>query len=193
MKQKVVLFVSLVCFAQLGVTLTRELSKSFSTNTSLEQRFSTEIQAVLGQITSVKQKAIELLSLAKHTESGSPPHTSATKDSSNEPQRDPFVPFYSSVSPDHPSRLAPLTSYELSQLRVSAIIGDGDGNRIASVETSSGRIFILKPGTPIGKKGGTVYAITSQGILVSEPSSTNLLSRETTASITEISLTKANS
>jgi Tfp pilus assembly protein PilP len=193
MKQKVVLFVSLVCFAQLGVTLTRELSKSFSTNTSLERRFSTEIETVLSQITSVKKKAVELLSLANHVKPNSSPNTKPSKDIDKEPQRDPFVPFYSSVAPDHPSRLAPLTSYELSQLRVSAIIGDGDGNRIASVETSSGRIFILKPGTPIGKNGGSVHAITSHGVLVSEPTSKNLLSRETKASITEISLTKANS
>ena len=198
MKQKVVLFVSLVCFAQLGVTVTRELSSNLTSNSSLEQRFSAEVDRVLLQIASVKEKAVSLLSLENNKEvtdlpigEKKPPKVAENKQLDTQvPERDPFVPFYSVVTKENPSHLAPLTSYELSQLRVSAIIGDSDGNRMASVETVSGGIFIVKPGTPVGKNGGTVRAITGRSVVIAEPTA-GLLSTTSKASVTEITLTKS--
>ena len=191
MKQKVVLFVSLVCFAQLGVTLTKELVKNFSNDSSIQQTFSSELENLITSIAQVKQRAQELLASPKvetlahrvDDDKSSPPQ---------ENEQDPFVPFYSITAETSLDRLAPLTSYELSQLRVSAIIGDAQNNRIASVETVSGGIFIVRPGTPVGKHGGTIQAITEQDILIAEPTS-NIHARANNHSITEITLSKGDS
>jgi Tfp pilus assembly protein PilP len=153
---------------------------------------------VLLQIASVKEKAVSLLALANNKnlpelpidEKNPPTVANGNQLETQVPERDPFVPSYSVVAKENPSHLAPLTSYELSQLRVSAIIGDSDGNRMASVETVSGGIFIVRPGTPVGKNGGTVRAITGRSVVIAEPTS-GILSTTSKASVTEITLTKS--
>ena len=110
MKQKVVLFVSLVCFAQLGVTLTKELVKNFSNDSSIQQTFSSELENLITSIAQVKQRAQELLASPKvetlahrvDDDKSSPPQ---------ENEQDPFVPFYSITAETSLDRLAPLTSY----------------------------------------------------------------------------------
>lgn len=190
MKQKVVLFVSLVCFAQLGLTLTKEVMKNFAEDSSIQQTFSAEFENLVSSIERVKQRAKELLARPK-VESIAAPSNIDEPSSASQSARDPFVPFYSITAENSLDRLAPLTSYELSQLRVTAIIGDKQNNRIASIETVSGGIFIVRPGTPVGKHGGTIQAITEQGILVAEPTS-HVHTRTNTLSITEITLSKAD-
>lgn len=191
MKQKVVLFVSLVCFAQLGVTLTKEVVKNFSGDSSLNQTFSSELENLVTSIARVKQRAQKLLE-RPNVEAIGPPSDGDAPSPPSEKERDPFIPFFSVTAETNLDKLAPLTSYELSQLRVSAIIGDKQNNRIASVETVSGGIFIVRPGTRVGKYGGTVQAITEQGILIAEPRST-ILAKTNSYSIKEIVLSKSDS
>jgi Tfp pilus assembly protein PilP len=101
--------------------------------------------------------------------------------------RDPFVPFFSvkgSAKEADPAN--PLTSYDLSELRVVAIVRSSQGITSASVETKDGKSFIVKNGTKIGPYGGTVSNISATTIYIEEPSSSLL--GDSTKATREISL-----
>lgn len=83
-------------------------------------------------------------------------------------KRDPFVPFYSLNKSQAPNPNAPLTAFDLSELRVAAIIKDSAGSHSASIETNSGKSFIVKRGIQIGTRGGQIVDITSSKVIVSE-------------------------
>lgn len=83
-------------------------------------------------------------------------------------QRDPFVPYYSLNKSAPPNPNAPLTSFELSDLRVAAIIKDSAGAYAASIETKSGKNFIVKRGIQIGTRGGQIVEISPAKVIISE-------------------------
>jgi type IV pilus assembly protein PilP len=63
--------------------------------------------------------------------------------------------------------MTPLQRYEVSQLKLVAIIATPDGN-IALVEDSAGKGFFLKKGTLIGKSDGKVTKILKDKVVIEE-------------------------
>jgi type IV pilus assembly protein PilP len=83
---------------------------------------------------------------------------------------DPFKPFIQITPIRDLSRSVPLTplqKYEISQLKLVAIISTPEGN-IALVEDSAGKGYILKKGTGIGKNDGKVTKILKDKVIVEE-------------------------
>lgn len=88
--------------------------------------------------------------------------------------RDPFVPFFSVRKDSTGDANRSLSEYELNELRVTAIINDSRGGHFASVETPSGRDFIVRLGSMIGNRGGRITAILPSKVVIVEPTkSTN--------------------
>jgi type IV pilus assembly protein PilP len=83
---------------------------------------------------------------------------------------DPFKPFIQLISAKGGSKNAPLTplqKYDISQLKLVAIISSPDGN-IALVEDVAGKGYFLKKGTWIGKNDGKVTKILKDKVIVEE-------------------------
>ena len=85
-------------------------------------------------------------------------------------KKDPFKPFLQMASARGSSRNAPLTpleKYEISQLKLVAIISSPEGN-IALIEDSAGKGYFLKKGTGIGKNEGKVTRILKDKVVIEE-------------------------
>jgi Tfp pilus assembly protein PilP len=85
---------------------------------------------------------------------------------------DPFKPFVQIGSPGKTVKglpRTPLQEYDLSQLKLTAIIWTGGADGRAMVEDSAGKGFTLKKGTYIGKRGGKVKAIQLDRVIIEEP------------------------
>lgn len=85
---------------------------------------------------------------------------------------DPFKPFIQIGSAGKTLQglpKTPLQEYDLSQLKLTAIIWMGSHESYAMVEDSAGKGFTLKKGTYIGKRGGRVKAIHIDRVVVEEP------------------------
>jgi type IV pilus assembly protein PilP len=83
---------------------------------------------------------------------------------------DPFKPFMQLASVRESSKSVPLTplqKYEISQLKLVAIIATPEGN-FALVEDSAGKGYFLKKGTGIGKNDGKVKRILRDRVIVEE-------------------------
>jgi type IV pilus assembly protein PilP len=82
---------------------------------------------------------------------------------------DPFKPFIqlTSVRGSRGVPLTPLQKYEISQLKLVAIISTPEGN-IALVEDSVGKGYFLKKGTAIGKNDGKVTRILKDKVIIEE-------------------------
>jgi len=89
---------------------------------------------------------------------------------------DPFLPLIQAkpvvvkedVTEDKPMRvLTPLEQFDLSQIRLVAVV-EGDSGNIAMVEETSGKGYILGLGTYIGKNGGRVEKILNDRIVIKE-------------------------
>lgn len=83
---------------------------------------------------------------------------------------DPFNPFIQLTPLRELSRRTPLTplqKYDISQLKLVAIISTPEGN-IALVEDSTGKGYFLKKGTEIGKNDGKVTKILKDRVVVEE-------------------------
>jgi type IV pilus assembly protein PilP len=82
---------------------------------------------------------------------------------------DPFKPFIQLTSTRGGSRavLTPLQKFDISQLKLVAIITAPGGN-IALVEDVSGKGYFLKKGTWIGKNDGKVTKILKDKVIVEE-------------------------
>ena len=83
---------------------------------------------------------------------------------------DPFRPFIQLTSGKGGSKAAPLTplqKYDISQLKLVAIISSPDGN-IALVEDVMGKGYFLKKGTWLGKNDGKVTRILKDKVIVEE-------------------------
>lgn len=82
---------------------------------------------------------------------------------------DPFKPFIQ-LNPVRELRnvpLTPLQKYEISQLKLVAIIS-GPGGNIALVEDAAGKGYFLKKGTGIGQSDGRVTRILKDRVIVEE-------------------------
>ena len=85
---------------------------------------------------------------------------------------DPFKPFIQIGSTGKTVEgipKTPLQEYDLSQLKLTAIIVMGKERNFAMVEDSAGKGFTLRKGTYIGKRGGRVKAIQTDRVIVEEP------------------------
>ncbi len=83
---------------------------------------------------------------------------------------DPFKPFIQLTPVREASRnvpLTPLQKYEISQLKLVAIISLPEGN-IALVEDATGKGYFVKKGTFIGKNDGKVTKILKDKVIVEE-------------------------
>ena len=83
---------------------------------------------------------------------------------------DPFKPFIQITSVMKSAGnvpLTPLQKYEISQLKLVAIISTPEGN-VALVEDSSGKGYFLKKGTGIGKNDGKVTKILKDKVIIEE-------------------------
>lgn len=87
-------------------------------------------------------------------------------------KRDPFQPVTREGAPSVGMGLArtPLQQFELSQLRLVAIINDpvNPAEARAVVEDSAGLGYIMRVGTPIGRNDGRVTAIEGAQIVIEE-------------------------
>ncbi len=83
--------------------------------------------------------------------------------------RDPFKPFLRKEEPVRPKGVivSPLQQYELSQLKLVAIIVGSDHNR-AMVEDSEGKGYIIRVGDYIGNKFGRVKEILADRVIIEE-------------------------
>ena len=82
---------------------------------------------------------------------------------------DPFKPFIE-LTPVRSSRTVPLTplqKYDISQLKLVAIISTPEGN-VALVEDGTQKGYFLKKGTWIGKNDGKVTKILKDRVIVEE-------------------------
>lgn len=83
---------------------------------------------------------------------------------------DPFKPFIQLTPVRDASRRSPLTplqKYDISQLKLVAIISPPEGN-IALVEDGTGKGYFLKKGTWIGKNDGKVTKILKDRVVIEE-------------------------
>jgi type IV pilus assembly protein PilP len=83
---------------------------------------------------------------------------------------DPFKPFIQLAPVRETSRnvpMTPLQRYEISQLKLVAIISAPEGN-VALVEDAAGKGFFLKRGTLIGKNDGKVTKVLKDKVLIEE-------------------------
>lgn len=83
---------------------------------------------------------------------------------------DPFKPFIQ-LAPVKEARnipLTPLQKYEISQLKLVAIISTADGTHMALVEDATGKGYFLKKGTEVGKNDGKVTKILKDRVIIEE-------------------------
>ena len=83
---------------------------------------------------------------------------------------DPFKPFIQLTSARGGSRSAPLTplqKYDISQLKLVAIISSPEGN-IALVEDVTGKGYFLKKGTWVGKNAGKDTKVLKDKVIIEE-------------------------
>jgi len=83
---------------------------------------------------------------------------------------DPFKPFIELTPVREKVRTTPLTplqKFDLSQLKLVAIVSTPEGN-VALVEDSTGKGYFVKKGTEIGKNEGKVTKILKDRIIVEE-------------------------
>lgn len=193
MNQRLVIFIAVVCVAQLGVTVfqhvgNRKILASSSLNKvavttnnpannprsfvgdSLLDRAS--FKSARAQSTNSKpesaatQMNVALKPLATPSPISAP--TPVVEKPHAQNTRDPFVPFFAIRKDSAIQEGDPLTQYELRDLKLTAVIRDDLGNYSASVQTSQGRSFIVKKGTKLGKHGGYISEISPTKISISE-------------------------
>jgi type IV pilus assembly protein PilP len=82
---------------------------------------------------------------------------------------DPFKPFIQLTMARRPGGvpLTPLQRYEVSQLKLVAIIASPGGN-VALVEDSAGKGFFLKKGTLVGNNDGKVSRVLKDRVIIEE-------------------------
>jgi len=83
---------------------------------------------------------------------------------------DPFKPFIQLTPVREGSRTGPLTplqKYDISQLKLVAIISTPEGN-VALIEDATGKGYFLKKGTWIGKNDGKVTKILKDKVIIEE-------------------------
>jgi len=84
---------------------------------------------------------------------------------------DPFKPFIQLTPAKETARgarLTPLQKYDISQLKLVAIIAIPKGNNVALVEDAAGKGYFLKRGTVIGRNDGKVKNILKDRVIIEE-------------------------
>ncbi len=84
-------------------------------------------------------------------------------------RRDPFRPFTIDLGPGDRRALTPLQRYELQELRVTGVVLGLEQPR-AALEDSTGKGFIVTPGTLVGRNQGVITAILRRQVVVEERS-----------------------
>jgi type IV pilus assembly protein PilP len=195
MNQRVVFFIAIACIAQLGLVLigqafrqpasspspsfsgvsvssntdkslpvdTRASLKAASTNT--ERKNSSTSRSSTDSPTSTTSAAKIDAGSASMPPKGLQAVSAVTGE-----QRNPFVPFFTIKQSAGDTSASTPESFELSELRLVATIRGPDGTYSASVETPTGKSFIIKVGSAIGTNRGQVRSISESKILISEPS-----------------------
>lgn len=120
------------------------------------------------KLPSVEKKKEEPAKVAEKKE----PDKKEEKEFTYNPQGkpDPFKPFIQLTPVRDISRSSPLTplqKYDISQLKLVAIISAPEGN-IALVEDITGKGYFLKRGTWIGKNDGKVIKILKDKVVIEE-------------------------
>ncbi len=84
-------------------------------------------------------------------------------------KRDPFKPFLQKEEPVRPKGVpeTPLLKFDISQLRLVAIVVGVEGNR-AMLEDPEGRGYIVKEGDYVGRRYGQVKKIMVDRVLIEE-------------------------
>jgi type IV pilus assembly protein PilP len=86
-------------------------------------------------------------------------------------KRDPFQPFIAMQTPFRPTDeeipLTPLQKYDLSQLKLVAILVGTEEDR-AMVEDSEGTGYIIKKGVYVGRNFGKVKAVLKDRVIIEE-------------------------
>lgn len=90
---------------------------------------------------------------------------------------DPFAPFIQGTEPESGGEAeeelqrrkprTPLERLSLGQLRLTAVM-ETPGKRLALVEESSGKGYVVKKGTYIGDQGGRITRVLSEAIVIEE-------------------------
>ncbi len=102
-------------------------------------------------------------------------------------KRDPFVKFDANKSDNIKKGNTPLEQYDISQLKLTAIISDGTEQK-AIIEDISGKGFFATKGAKIGIKGGIITDIQENKVIVTE--TTIDFTGKTTTEIKEMTLRK---
>ena len=117
---------------------------------------------------SVEKKKEEPAKVAEKKEADKKEEKEFTYNPQGKP--DPFKPFIQLTPVRDASRRSPLTplqKYDISQLKLVAIISPPEGN-IALVEDGTGKGYFLKKGTWIGKNDGKVTKILKDRVVIEE-------------------------
>ena len=115
-----------------------------------------------------EKKVGDVTKVAEKKESEKKVETEYAYDPMGKP--DPFKPFIQLTPVKASSRSSPLTplqKYEISQLKLVAIIASPEGN-IALVEDSVGKGYFLRKETGIGKNDGKVKKILKNRVVIEE-------------------------
>lgn len=120
-----------------------------------------------GKSPAVEKKKEEPAKVAEKKEPEKKPEVEFSYNPSGKP--DPFKPFIE-LTPARTARTVPLTplqKYDISQLKLVAIISSPEGN-VALVEDVTQKGYFLKKGTWIGKNDGKVTKILKDRVIVEE-------------------------
>jgi type IV pilus assembly protein PilP len=121
-----------------------------------------------GKAPSIEKKKSEPVTMAEKKEPEKKEEAEYTYNSAG--KADPFKPFIQLTPVRELSRTAPLTplqKYEISQLKLVAIISSPQGN-VGLVEDSTGKGYFLKKGIGIGKNDGKVTKILRDKVIIEE-------------------------
>jgi len=121
-----------------------------------------------GKTPSAEKKKVEVAKVAEKREPEKKEETEYAYNPAGKP--DPFRPFIQLTSAKELAKTVPLTplqKYEISQLKLVAIITAPEGN-VALVEDATGKGYFLKRGTGIGKNDGKVKKILKDRVIIEE-------------------------
>lgn len=121
-----------------------------------------------GKSPAVEKRKVEAVKVAEKKEIEKKEETEYIYNPVGKP--DPFKPFIQITPAKEYSRSVPLTplqKYEISQLKLVAIITTPEGN-IALVEDAAGKGYFLRKGTGIGKNDGKVKNILKDKVIIEE-------------------------
>ena len=86
-------------------------------------------------------------------------------------KRDPFQPFIAMQTPVKPVEeeipVTPLQQYDLSQLKLVAILVGKEGGR-AMVEDTEGKGYVIEKGVYVGRRFGKVKAVLKDRVIIEE-------------------------